>query len=161
MYNGWEKGDSCWGWNMELKSASSHNIPAFLVPELSRSTWPRKFRRVPRVAGFLCKLCAFLGSVWGGSNFSKVISMLFHFCFQKSWGHLVISFSKDFSKWCIYMGVSKKKGLQTKPPKWMVKVMEHPIFQMDDVRYHYFRKHPHGTSWLMTPVEGLDFSGGH
>lgn len=52
MYNGLEKGDSCWGWNMELKSASSHNIPAFLVPELSGSTWPRKFRRVPRCVHF-------------------------------------------------------------------------------------------------------------
>lgn len=35
---------------MELKSASNHNIPAFLVRELS-------VFYIPRVAGFICKLC--------------------------------------------------------------------------------------------------------
>ena len=32
-----------------------------------------------------------------------------------------------------------------KPPKWMVKIMENPYEQMDDLRgfTHYFRKHPY------------------
>ena len=39
-----------------------------------------------------------------------------------------------------YLGVEPKIGV--KPPKWMVKIMEHPI-KMDDLGAHpYFWKHP-------------------
>ena len=39
------------------------------------------------------------------------------------------------------MGVSKNRGT----PKWMVRMMEKPYFliKLDDLGYHYFRKHPH------------------
>ena len=39
------------------------------------------------------------------------------------------------------LGVSKNSGI----PKWMEKIMEHPV-KMDDLGgTHYFRKHPFGA----------------
>ena len=40
------------------------------------------------------------------------------------------------------LGVEPKIG--GKPPKWMVKIMENPIFQWMIWGYHYFPKHPFG-----------------
>ena len=53
-------------------------------------------------------------------------------------GLVVLNFLKV---WWNYMGVSKNRG---GPPKWMVKIMEHPI-EMDDLGVPLFSETP--TSW--------------
>ena len=70
---------------MELKSASNHNIPAFLVRELSR------FWKADRPRKILWKFCEFWEGL-AGSDFSKVII----FCFFEKKVGVIISFWKDF-----------------------------------------------------------------
>ena len=53
------------------------------------------------------------------------------------------------------MGVSKNNGT----PKWMVKIMENPIKQMDDLggKNPYFWKHPYLAKWFILFHQPIDF----
>ena len=53
------------------------------------------------------------------------------------------------------MDVSKNRG-GFDPPKWMVKVMENPIFKWMIWGYHYFWKHPYRDSKIKTVLRIKD-----